>query len=307
MKVLLFTHEADIDGVNCVVLAKLAFDDVEYVLCDYKKHKEEIRKRMIDFDRYDYIFVTDLCPSDNILCTIENSPFKNKFKVFDHHKSALDKIKKDYDFVTIKIKNDKGKCSGTSIFYDFLTSEGYLESTNSLDRMVEMTRRYDVWLWKDLNDYEACDLTYLFYTSAPNEYIDLILKKVEETEFKFNENDYDKINKWKREFNLIIKQTTEKLIKFEINGFRGGLVQSVYDYRNDIAEYLKDNNENIDFILLVYSDRDEVSYRSIKPDINVNEIAKQFGGGGHKEAANGPLFNEKMQKLLKRYKVTVNR
>ena len=31
-KVIIFSHESDIDGLGCVVLAKLAFCDVEVVL-----------------------------------------------------------------------------------------------------------------------------------------------------------------------------------------------------------------------------------------------------------------------------------
>ena len=31
-KILLFSHESDIDGLGCVVLAKLAFKNLDYVL-----------------------------------------------------------------------------------------------------------------------------------------------------------------------------------------------------------------------------------------------------------------------------------
>ena len=33
MKTLLFTHKNDIDGMGNAVLARLAFDEVDYVLC----------------------------------------------------------------------------------------------------------------------------------------------------------------------------------------------------------------------------------------------------------------------------------
>ena len=33
MKILLFTHKNDIDGMGNVVLSKLAFDKVDYELC----------------------------------------------------------------------------------------------------------------------------------------------------------------------------------------------------------------------------------------------------------------------------------
>ena len=34
MKTLIFSHVSDIDGIGGVVLAKLAFSDVDYVLCE---------------------------------------------------------------------------------------------------------------------------------------------------------------------------------------------------------------------------------------------------------------------------------
>ena len=34
MKVLIFTHKNDIDGMGNAVLAKLAFDNVDYILCE---------------------------------------------------------------------------------------------------------------------------------------------------------------------------------------------------------------------------------------------------------------------------------
>ena len=48
MKVLLFTHKNDIDGMGNAILAKLAFDSVDYVLCetfDLKKKVEEYFKK----------------------------------------------------------------------------------------------------------------------------------------------------------------------------------------------------------------------------------------------------------------------
>ena len=34
MKILLFTHKNDIDGIGNVILSKLAFDNVCYILCE---------------------------------------------------------------------------------------------------------------------------------------------------------------------------------------------------------------------------------------------------------------------------------
>mgnify|MGYP006990151888 FL=1 len=44
MKILLFTHKSDIDGMGNVVLAKLAFEEVDYVLCETFLLQQEIAK-----------------------------------------------------------------------------------------------------------------------------------------------------------------------------------------------------------------------------------------------------------------------
>ena len=60
MRVLLFTHKNDIDGMGNVVLAKLAFDNVDYVLCgtfDLTKSVLEYYESGKIYD-YDKIFAT---------------------------------------------------------------------------------------------------------------------------------------------------------------------------------------------------------------------------------------------------------
>ena len=62
MKVLLFTHKSDIDGMGNAVLAKIAFAEVDYVLCETYNLQNEILKFYDkgDIYNYDIIFVKDL-------------------------------------------------------------------------------------------------------------------------------------------------------------------------------------------------------------------------------------------------------
>lgn len=54
MKVLLFTHKSDIDGMGNVVLAKLAFEEVDYVLYETFNLQNEISKFYDDGSIYHY-------------------------------------------------------------------------------------------------------------------------------------------------------------------------------------------------------------------------------------------------------------
>ena len=62
-KVIIFSHGSDIDGVNCVVLAKLAFNQIDYVLAPNIEKLEIIFREYIESNKliqYDNIYVTDL-------------------------------------------------------------------------------------------------------------------------------------------------------------------------------------------------------------------------------------------------------
>ena len=92
MKVLLFTHKSDIDGMGNAVLAHLAFKNVSYVLCETFNLQKEIAKYYKDKSIYNYdmIFVTDLWLEEPTLTKVaQDEKLKDKFFVFDHHKSAL--------------------------------------------------------------------------------------------------------------------------------------------------------------------------------------------------------------------------
>ena len=74
MKILLFTHKNDIDGMGNAILANLAFEEVDYVLCGTFNLTENILNYYNDGSIYNYdrIYVTDLCMEEPLLSIIEN-------------------------------------------------------------------------------------------------------------------------------------------------------------------------------------------------------------------------------------------
>ena len=104
MKVLLFTHKSDIDGMGNVVLAKLSFSEVDYVLCETFNLQNEVSKYYDNGSIYNYdkIFITDLWLEEPTLSKIANDKqLKDKFFVFDHHESALKGDFNKYPFTPI--------------------------------------------------------------------------------------------------------------------------------------------------------------------------------------------------------------
>ena len=102
-----------------------------------------------------------------------------------------------------------------------------------------------------------------------------------------------------------INQVQEKLSNYaqkiyykEICGLKAGIVFIDYEYRNDLAEYFRQNSFDMDFVMLIALDYGTISYRNIKDDVNVRVIAEAMGGKGHDKAASSPIREEQKKALI---------
>ena len=306
MKVLLFTHKSDIDGMGPVVLSLLAYKNVDYILCETFNLEKEIDKYFESNKIYEYdkILIIDLCPNKEYLSKLANDKLlNNKILIFDHHKTALEYNEENYSFITLKISNDKGLCSGTSLFYDYLIENNLIpETSNSISSFIELTRRYDTWEWKTkYNDETAHKLSILFDAVGASGYIELMYQKLMDdtlNSFTFTNFEIMLINNKLNQIEEKITNYANKLIVKELFGLKAGIVFINYEYRNDLSEYLKNNNYDIDFAMLIALDTLSISYRSIKEDINVRLIAEKLGGKGHDKAASSPIANDNITNIL---------
>ena len=304
MKVLVFSHKSDIDGMGGIVLANLSFDEVDYVLCETFNLQEEI-KRYYDngnIYNYDMIYVTDLWLEEPSLSMVATNPkLKGKFKVFDHHESAIKEGFNKYDFTTIKIKDEKGKCAGTSLFYEYLLKEGLINNKDTINQYVELTRRYDTWEWKNIyNDEMAHELTLLFDAVGCDGFIKLMTSKLKNISNKFEFNDLEKmlINNKKEQVREKLESYLKKIEVKDVLGHKAGIVFIDYEYRNDLAEYLRRINYDVDLVIEIAMDYGTISYRRIKENFKVREIAEYFGGKGHDYAASSPIYSDTKEEII---------
>ena len=178
MRDLIFSHISDIDGMGSVVLLKLVNKDMHYELCETFNVNDKFEEyyNSKDIYNYDRIYITDLCLDDEHLKIIQNDKLlKDKVKIFDHHESVLQF--NTYDFVNITIKDEKGYCCGTTLFYNYLLDNKIIESNSAIDKFCELTRRHDTWEWKKIyNDEMSRDLSLFFETVGTEKYIEVIEK-----------------------------------------------------------------------------------------------------------------------------------
>lgn len=312
MRVLLFTHEQDIDGIGCAVLANHAFTNLEIVPCKTfeitKKVKEYIDNKKIN--SFDKVFVTDLCIKEPLLTTInQNNDLKEKVQVIDHHKSEIDEGNNQYNFVSIIVEENGKKESGTSLFYKYLLKNKFLKQEEYLDTLVEWTRQYDVWDWKLLNNVQARYLHILFEELGYEEYLRIANSFIKKKEIVFDKQHLDIIRQFEerltQEIHSILSNMKIVEVPIQNKNYRIGYVICNYKYRNDINEFvIQDNKYNIDTVGMIMKDMDSVSYRNVK-DIDASIIASYFGGKGHKNAASNPKSNEKFRDLMKQNNIII--
>ena len=290
MKIFLISHIADIDGITPVILSKLVFGEIDYKLLEVGEveffMEEALNSNL--FDKYDKVFMTDLCVSENIAKRIDSLPLKEKFQVLDHHIACIDLNK--YSFIKVIDEADGVKESGTSLYYKYLLDNHPIKilARESVSYMVSLVRLNDTWEWKKYNKPEARYLTtilsYYGVDKYINNYIDFLLAN---EKFYFTDTEKMLIDTDNNRMNEYIEEKKKEVIFKEIKGYKTGIVFAEL-YRSELGNILAEYYPEVDLIIIINLSR-SISYRCIKDNISVNDFALFFGGKGHQKAAGSPL------------------
>ena len=304
MKILLFTHKIDIDGMGCAILGKLAFDNIDIVYCDTFEINQQIQKYLDNSSIYNYdkIYVTDLCIKQPLISFFaEDKELSKKTIILDHHKTEIEEGNDKYPFSTIVVQDEKGKCCGTSLFYNYLLTQELLKANSNLEEFVELTRQYDTWEWKTIyNNEKANDLNILFSILKRDKYVNQLYNKLlnKHNSSLFDSDDIQSINNYKQKLLRICLDYIKNIHVVKLHNLNVGVIANVEDeFRNDIADTLKENNAlNLDLVALEINGRNTISFRSIS-QVDVSKFAEIYGGIGHKSAASCPK-NDNILKAL---------
>lgn len=296
MTIKLFTHNADLDGMGCAWLFRTYYSkdyvDISYV--DYNNVNDEVIKFLNnDTTAYSKIFITDISISEEVAKLIEYK-YKDKVVLIDHHISEGTKHLEKYDWVILKGKkdiNDNELCSATWLVKEWISkhSNEAIDTDSFVNDIVTSIDRYDTWLWKTkYKEYKSSkDLNNLFHLVGKDNLLEDIEYSYEHYSFyepsyvfkfmlQLNENKYktvlDNCNKFMQR--LIYKDYTIGLVY--ANEF-------ISELGNDLARM----NDDVDFVALANLTTGFISFRGIKDNIHLGNIAKELGeslgtsGGGH--------------------------
>lgn len=295
----LFTH-TDLDGVGCAVLAKLAFqDEVEIEYCNY----DEINKKVEDYVDYSWdqkCHITDISISNELANKItENMLFGEQFYLFDHHPTALQLNKYRWCKVQVENKITHMKTSATEMYYNWLVNEKYLKKHKRLDRFVEIVRDYDTYRWTELSDEGILckQVNDLFYLYGREKFISWCVLKICCSN-SFNLDDADKLllDIKQKEIDDYVEEKDRQLFTLPMCGWIVGFVFAE-KYFSELGNRLCKMHPEIDFVVMIDMDG-TVSYRTIREDLDLGQIAKQFGGGGHPKAAGSQFSKEILLKTV---------
>ena len=306
MKVILFSHESDIDGMGEVILSKLVFEDLEYILC--KNVADLNRKIMEEYTKgklynADIIYITDLSLDEKEAGIIfSDEKLKGKVFLFDHHKTAYESGLTNYPNVTVRVDDEKGISCATQLFYEYLIKENLIKQSKKLDEFVELVRREDTYEWKKYGDQKAHDLSILFNSLGYEMYIDRIYEKLKDEkteEFDFTEEELNAIERKKKETEEKVKNYIKDLKIIDIDGIKVGVCFIGYEFRNAVADYIIDTKAyDIDTVAMIALDNNQISFRCIHGGNYARCVAEKLGGGGHDKAAAVPITKDVKDKII---------
>lgn len=346
MKYLIISHDADIDGMGPIILAKAAlyenksgdegqqFDTktvtydnlygsepvelkqydatskgycgnvVDYKLANYK-NIDSIVQELMDtgsWENYDQIYITDVCPSREVLEDIDNSDdLREKFVVIDHHRPTLQN--QDFEFVLASETFAESKTSATELFYWYMSNmdlpfnilneyHPYL-SLNIFDKFVKLTTISDTWATSSEDFNQADDLAELFNVIGSKDYInEMFTKLVSDYDFAFNDGEKKIIAARRKQINNACEKAYKTMKIKEVDGLNIAVCDIPYSFRNNFSQYLRDKNVEADIMAIADFGRGTMSYRTLSKKGDCNAFASRFGGGGHPAAAGSSITDE---------------
>jgi len=273
-KILSISHN-DWDGVFCQIILGNIYNNITYLNTSFYKIDSILNS--LDYDKYDFIFLTDINPTNLKLLDLSE-----KIILIDHHESA--KEANNPSKMHFVISN---QCAA-KLTLKFV-EKYYNIKLNHLHEHCEMVNDYDLWILKNPRSKRLNDL--MFYLYRPNKF----RIKFFDGRTTFTEDEL----KWLDERDKEFERLYEGLNVFEFEKLNGCVVESK-EFINEICDRLmREESYNIVFCRNPYHGR--VSIRHNIEGLDIGTILKEKGiGGGHEKSAG--LFCDDMDDFERKAK-----
>lgn len=302
-KVRLFTHN-DLDGYANYIIARCYFKKenifVEY--CNYDNIDNRIEHFMNTiYYKVDYVFITDISiQSEDLAKKVETCDLLFDdvvVKLIDHHPYAnyLNK----YSFANVQIEKNEELICASMLFYEYLTQELGFPRNETLEQWLKYVNDYDTWLWEDKYHYELPKhWNELFYLYDRNMFIDNVLSKINRKNIEFSKTDSLLLDIEHGKQNAYIKTRVKNAIEKKIQG-RKCIIAFAEQYTNELTTALYENYPNSEIQIVITGKNISYRVRNKSLNIDLNEFANKFGGGGHPNAAGSSIPDSIREEYLK--------
>lgn len=267
---LLITHKDCCDGAGCACVFCVfggKKENVRYVPAG-NGVKDFVEKNIGTLHKYDHIVLTDISTDDETADLLE----KNfDCVLLDHHKTALHLNKRDWCNV------DMTEC-GTALFFDYCIQNYSIDNINihNLYNFVSQVNDRDMWINK-IPQAEFLAMYHYFF--GTDKFVDRFFKNQYES---FTEFEMDFLTTLLDKKQQYIKNVCDKSKIVNINGVNVGYTFHSEHYSDTLNAILIE--KQCDLAIAFKMDSGNVSLRSTD-NLDCSEIAKIFGGGGHKKAS----------------------
>lgn len=302
-KVRLFTHN-DLDGYANYIIARCYFKKenifVEY--CNYDNIDNRIEHFMNTiYYKVDYVFITDISiQQENLAKKMEtcNLLFDDVVvKLIDHHPYA--NYLNQYSFANVQTEKNGELICASMLFYEYLTQELGFPRNEILEQWLKLVNDYDTWLWEDKYNYELPKhWNELFYLYDRNMFIDNVLSKINRKNIEFSKTDSLLLDIEHGKQNAYIKTRIKNAIEKKIQG-RKCIIAFAEQYTNELTTALYENYPNSEIQIVITGKNISYRVRNKSLNIDLNEFANKFGGGGHPNAAGSSIPDSIREEYLK--------
>lgn len=284
-----WTH-ADLDGVGCAVVAAHLFPkherDVRYC---YHKGSHVIDTEVVSFldsigedgkglpEGEHEILITDIAPNPEICERLNNlNGVFRRLAIFDHHKSTLETSKKYLWFL-----HSENQACATRMLYELSVST----HVPRLNDFVYAVDAWDRWVLNSKHRKRGERLNRLYrmlgfkaflkyFQSCPDADISTWLKELAgilESRLESSVNE------------TVARQNVQR--RADAQGRNYVVLIGNPEYTSELGHAILEEFPDVAYAVMVLPGINIVSMRAREGGVDVEEIAKRFGGGGHKGAA----------------------
>ena len=309
MRVMLFSHESDVDGIFSTSIGLIRYPQARTFFLDYSKGSFMKIINQIFFSNEspekNIFIISDLGFNDSLLnifksTLINSNKTKNEIVWVDHHPWSKNTIDEIHPFVELVLDESGKKCASELMYERFLLDNNYARNLANLAHTTDffLKDQYLTPLPEIIRYYLTFNDSYERLSKLAHKISKGILWDIDMSE------DYKKYESLRdNDKNKVLKELKIK----KIDDLNVVFVRSTPYIQTSLFSEEVFNLTNAD-LAIFYGKNGKISIRRNNDKIDCNAIAlKLIDGGGHKFAAGGTIHSDpsKIEDIISEIEETI--